>query len=129
MKPASAFVAHLAEVFRSFGEVRAKPMFGGHGLYHQGLMIGLVADDTLYLKVDAETQPSFARAGSVPFTYVKNGKAMAMAYHSAPAEIFDDADVARRWATLAYGAALRSKHATQPPSSPRSKPKAARRPA
>lgn len=108
MKPPSAFVAHLAEVFRTFGEVRARPMFGGHGLYHQGLMIGLVADDTLYLKVDAQTRPVFEQAGSAPFTYVKNGKAMAMSYHAAPAEIFDDADRARTWAMLAYGAALRA---------------------
>lgn len=108
-KPANTFLAQLADIFRSFGEVRAKPMFGGHGLYHQDVMIGLVADDTLYLKVDAETKDAFAAARSIPFEYIKNGRAMKMSYFSAPEAIFDDPDSAKDWADKAYAAALRSR--------------------
>lgn len=125
MKQASEFVAHLDEVFRSFGEVRARRMFGGYGLYHQGLMIGLVADDTLYLKVDGETIPDFLKAGSVPFEYVKKGTAMKMSYYCAPPEIFDDAHLAKQWADKAYGAALRSRRRSGQPSGTRRKSQAA----
>ncbi len=102
------FVEHLSEVFRSFGPIRHKRMFGGYGIYHQELMFGLVADDTLYLKTDAQSAPLFAEAGSLPFEYTKNGVSMKMSYSSAPVEIFDDPEAARTWAWVAYEAALRS---------------------
>ncbi len=110
MKKESEFVAHLAEVFRLFGEIRWKRMFGGYGVYHRDLMIGLVADDILYLKVDSETTPEFSKAGSVQFEYNKGGKYMKMSFYSAPEEIFDDADKAKTWADRAVSAALRSRH-------------------
>lgn len=109
MKKESEFVAHLTEVFRLFGEIRSRRMFGGYGIYHRDLMIGLVAGDVLYLKVDAETAPEFSRAGSVPFEYEKNGKRMKMSFHSAPEVVFDDAEMARAWARRALEAALRSR--------------------
>lgn len=48
-------------------------MLGGHGIYHQGLMIGLIANDTLYLKTNTLSAPQFSEAGCVPFEYTKNG--------------------------------------------------------
>ena len=105
----SDFVAYLHEVFATFGAITAKRMFGGHGIYHDGVMIGLVADDTLYLKVDAQSRPLFEARGLTAFEYVKNGKAMQMSYLSAPEEIFDDPDEAKRWAERAHQAARRSR--------------------
>ena len=43
----SGFTDHLHEVFGAFGPIQTRCMFGGHGVWHQGLMIGLVAGDTL----------------------------------------------------------------------------------
>lgn len=112
MKKVNEFVEHLSEVFRLFGAIRSRPMFGGYGIYHQELMIGLVADDTLYLKTDALSAPYFSEAGSLPFEYTKNGVSMKMSYSSAPIEIFDDADIALTWASRAYEAALRASRKT-----------------
>jgi DNA transformation protein len=109
VKRVNEFVEHLNEVFRLFGAIHSKRMFGGYGIYHQGLMFGLVADDTLYLKTDAVSAPQFSEAGCVPFEYNKNGTTMRMSYASAPIEIFDDPEMARDWASLAYAAALRSR--------------------
>lgn len=109
MKKVNEFVEHLSEVFRLFGPIHARRMFGGYGVYHHELMIGLVADDTLYLKTDAQSAPQFAEAGCVPFEYTKNGVTMKMSYLSAPIEIFDDPEAARTWASRAYEAALRSR--------------------
>lgn len=114
MKKVSEFVEHLTEVFRAFGPISSRRMFGGYGIYHRDLMIGLVADDTLYLKTDAVSAPWFAEAGSSPFEYTKNGVPMTMSYASAPAEIFDDPSVATLWATRASDAALRSRTAGRP---------------
>lgn len=108
MKKPNEFVDHLSEVVRLFGAIHSKRMFGGYGIYHNALMIGLVADDTLYFKTDALSAPLFTEAGSVPFEYTKGGVVMKMSYASAPVEVFDDPDIAKMWASRAYEAALRS---------------------
>ena len=110
MKQVSEFVEHLREAFRHFGPIRARRMFGGYGVYFQDLMIGLVADDTLYLKTDAQSAQLFSDAGCRPFEYTKNGVTMTMSYSSAPIEVLDDPEAARTWATRAYEAALRSRN-------------------
>ncbi len=104
----SEFVRYLHEVFIEFGAIRSRKMFGGHGLYHQDRMFGLVADDQLYLKVDKQTQSTFESAGLEAFQYIKNNKPFNMSYHQAPDSIFDDPEQARYWATLAFEAALRA---------------------
>lgn len=113
-KTTSEFVSHLNEVFEDFGPISARRMFGGYGIYHGDLMFGLVADEVLYLKADAQSQPEFARRGLLPFTYVKAGKTMTMSYFTAPEEIHEDRAAAKRWAVLAYEAALRNRPRLRP---------------
>lgn len=105
----SDFTDYLKDVFASFGPITAKRMFGGHGIYYNGLMFGLIADDTLYLKVDQESRPLFEEEGLEPFIYMKkDGKPMQMSYHLAPEAIYDDPDEAAHWGRIAYTAAERS---------------------
>lgn len=105
----SEFVEFLREQMAAFGEVRCKRMFGGHGIYYYDTMIGLIADDTLYLKTDDQTEAQFLAAGSQPFMYNKAGKLVKMSYYAAPAETLEDPDEMKHWATLAWDAACRSK--------------------
>ena len=84
-------------------------MFGGYGIYHDGLMFGLVADDVLYLKADEISLPAFTEQGLKPFEYEKNCKAIKMSYYVAPDKIFDDPENAREWAVRAFEAALRAR--------------------
>lgn len=105
----SGFVEHLHEVFRDFGPITARKMFGGHGIFHEGRMFGLIADDVLYLKVDARNRADFEAQGLQAFEYNKAGKTMKMSYYQAPDTIFDDPDEAATWAQKAYAAALRAK--------------------
>ena len=50
-------------------------MFGGQGIFVDGLMIALIARDVIYLKADAETIPAFEQEGLAPFSYAtKNGE-------------------------------------------------------
>ncbi len=59
-------------------------MFGGWGLFLDGVMFGLIARERLYFKVDAETEPRFAAAGAEAFTYLRQGKRVALSYWEAP---------------------------------------------
>jgi DNA transformation protein len=104
----SEFVESLREVFNAFGPIASRRMFGGYGIYHSGLMFGLVADDVLYFKVDKRSQHVFEEKGLTPFLYEKNGKQVKMSYFMAPEEIFDDPEYAKEWAVLAFEAALRA---------------------
>ena len=110
------FVLHVLETMRRFGPVEAKAMFGGWGLYHQGLFFALIADDTLCLKADDENLAEFERAGLKPFVYeMKGGDSIVMHYYQAPEEALENAEVMAKWARSAYGAALRKAAAKSKP--------------
>ncbi|MEA1988018.1 MAG: TfoX/Sxy family protein [Pseudomonadota bacterium] len=106
----SEFVNNLQEVFAQFGSVSAKRMFGGYGIFHDGLMFGLVAEDVLYLKTDKHSVADFIELNLPPFEYEKKGKSVQMSYYLAPEQIYDDADEAQVWAKKAFDAALRCRN-------------------
>lgn len=103
------YLDYLCEAFGRFGAVRVRPMFGGHGLFHQGLMFALVFEDELFLKADRESVEAFEALGLEAFRYTRKGKFMSLSYYRAPDEILDDPDAAARWGGQAYQAALRSR--------------------
>lgn len=109
-----AFIEYLRDLFADFGPVGARAMFGGHGLYHDGLIFGIVIDEAVYLKVDALTQPDFEAAGCAPFVYDMKGKALPMSYWSVPAEAMDASQAMLPWARRAYAAALRKPAGRKP---------------
>lgn len=103
------FVEYLKEIFEGFGPIEAKRMFGGYGVYHDGLMFGLISNDTLYLKVDDESRPLFESQGLTAFEYLRQGKSMHLSYYEAPPEMLENRHEAARWARLSYEAALRAR--------------------
>ena len=102
------FIDYLQELFAEFGGVTARAMFGGHGLYHDGVMFAVAIEDGLYLKVDSQTRALFEAEGCAPFVYTHTGKPLAMSYWSAPAAALDSPQAMLPWARLAFEAALRS---------------------
>jgi len=98
----------IREVFAELMPVRVRRMFGGHGIYDGERMFALEAGGELYLKTDALTQGRFVAAGSAPFTYHKQGRAMPMSYWRLPEAALDDLDMLREWTGLALEAAGRA---------------------
>jgi DNA transformation protein len=109
--PVSGFIEHVLETMRPWAPVTARRMFGGHGLYRDGLMFALEAFDTLYLKVDAQTEPRFRAAHCEPFVYEGKGRSVQMSYWTAPPECAESTAEMARWCTLAWQAALRAQSA------------------
>jgi DNA transformation protein len=109
----------------AIGRVSARSMFGGWGLYREGRMFALVADDALYLKADDKNRAMFEAEGRGPFVYDGKGKPVSMSYFEAPPEALDDPSEMRPWARAAYEAALRAA-APKPRKKPR-KSKASKR--
>jgi DNA transformation protein and related proteins len=104
----SEFVGFVVESLRQLGPVGARRMFGGHGIFMNGLMFALIADDQLYLKVDDGNRAAYEAEGLQPFTYRGRGGAIATSYREAPSAGFDDPDILCEWARAAYAAALRT---------------------
>jgi DNA transformation protein len=100
-------LAYLHELLDPLGRIAMRPMFGGHGVYCDGLFFAIVIDGRLYLKVDDENRPSFEAAGSAPFVYQVKGASIEMSYWHAPEAAMDSAEEMRPWAQLAIAAALR----------------------
>ncbi|MEO8366280.1 MAG: TfoX/Sxy family protein [Pseudoxanthomonas sp.] len=109
-----SFNSCLHDLFWELGPVSLRKMFGGQGLYHDGVIIGLVIGDELFLKTDAVTRNAFEQAGDNSFTYEGKSKPVVMNYFSPPAEAMEPARSMKLWAWLAYEAALRKKASEKP---------------
>lgn len=109
MAASAEFIEFLKEQMADFGPVTHKRMFGGAGLYRDGVIFALVVDDALYLKADAESRPLFEAEDLKPFTYgTKNGEKIITSYCRAPERCLDDRDDMTEWCRIAWGAALRA---------------------
>ena len=109
----------ISELFSAFGPVSVRRMFGGAGIFADGLMIGLISDDEIYLKADDQTVPSFQAEGMKPFTYGAKNRPVVMSYWRMPERLFDDPDGLAQWARGALGAAQRGGTKRKTPAAPR----------
>jgi DNA transformation protein len=108
MSEAQEFATHIVDLLDTFGLCESSRMFGGYGIFHQGLMFGLIADGSLYLKADDQTREQFTAEGCEAFSYYKKEKEYRLSYYLAPEEFFEDPEACLHWARLAFDAALRN---------------------
>ena len=101
------FVQDLIDRLQVIGPVYWKRMFGCHGVFLQGLMFGLIFENTLYLKVDADSRGYYTKRGLEPFSYERQGKILSLNYYQAPAEALEDITVLKDCCDCAFGAAIR----------------------
>lgn len=106
MKKDSAFVDHLVELLRPMGGITTRYMFGGWGIYKEGLMFALVADGVFYFKTSEVNRPEFEAAGLEQWVYHTDKGSMKMSYHRAPDAALESSAVMVRWARGAYAVAL-----------------------
>ena len=126
MSSDDAFIEYVKELLAPIGHPRSRKMFGGCGIYLDDMIVGIVADGRLYFKVDDETKPRFAAAGSAPFVYESNGESYEMGYWTVPDEALESGDGMAPWARLALAASLR-KGASKKKPTKRPKPKSLRK--
>ncbi|HRZ35484.1 MAG TPA: TfoX/Sxy family protein [Candidatus Paceibacterota bacterium] len=85
----------VVEQLERVAPVTARSMFGGVGIYAQGLFFALIAEDRLYFKVDEATRPDFERLGVEPFR--PYGEENAMGYYEVPADVLEDVAQLEPW--------------------------------
>src|SRR3990167_9090921 len=100
----------MSEVFREIPNVTSRKMFGGFGIYQNGIFFALIDQGELYFKVDEGNLKDCEAQGSKPFVYKgHNGREVTMSYWLLPADILEDIDKLSDWVEKSVEAAKRGK--------------------
>ncbi len=97
MKVSNEYLQYIMQKLEPLGQVKSRAMFGGYGVFHEGMMFALIADDTLYFKVDDSNRVQYEQAGSTQFK--------PMPYYEVPAEVLEDTNSLHEWAHFSIGIA------------------------
>jgi len=93
----------IEDLFSPVARVAVRRMFGGQGVFVDGMMVALEADGTLYLKSDDACGAAFDAQGADAFSFAKGGKTVVTSYRRMPEAAFEDPDALREWFALARG--------------------------
>ena len=108
MVASASFAEFLREQLAPLGRVTMRRMFGKTGVFCDGVMLGMVADNTLYFRVDDGNRAVFEEAASFPpLNYEKQGSLIDLSFWRAPERLFDEPDEFVEWARIALAAARR----------------------
>ena len=108
MPVSDEFLDYIVDQLSGWAEVSVRRMFGGAGLYCEGKMFALVADDVAYLKVDDSNREDFERAGSEAFQPFEEKK-MTMGYYEIPVDVLEDREELGGWAQRSLEVARKKK--------------------
>ena len=106
MPVSEEYLDYVVDQLGCLGQVVSKRMFGGVGLYFDGLFFALIAGDVLYFKVDDENRREYQDAGSKPFQPYGDDS-YSMSYYEVPVEVLENIDQLKTWARRAVAAAER----------------------
>lgn len=93
----------LEEIMPDVPGITSRGMFGGFGLYKNGVIFGLIIQDQLYFKVNDSTREDYLSRGSKAFSFdKKNKKMISLNYYEVPSEIMEDRNEIVIWIEKAY---------------------------
>jgi len=108
MVASDSFAEFLKEQLAPLGRVTMRRMFGKTGVFCDGLMLGMVTDNTLYFRIDDCNRAAFQEAASFPpLNYRKKGSTIDLSFWRAPERLFDEPDELVTWGRIALAAAGR----------------------
>ena len=99
--PDDSLKSFVLDQLSALPDLRAKAMFGGHGLYQAERFFGILMEGRLYFKVDDASRVAFVERGMGPFTYEKARRTLAMNYFEVPPDVLENREELVAWATRA----------------------------
>ena len=111
--PDDSFKEFVLDQLSALTDLRAKAMFGAHGLYSSDKFFGILDEGRLFFKTDAQSQADYTSRGMGPFTYEMKGKTMTMAYHEVPPDVLENPQELTAWAHKAIQIASVKKKKTK----------------
>jgi len=91
MKASPEYLNFVLEKLSLISDIKSRAMFGGYGIFHEGLMFALISEDTLYFKVNESNRDIYERAQSKPFPH-------GISYWEVPADVLEDNTKLHEWA-------------------------------
>jgi len=116
------FRDYVLELLEPFGQVQAKRMFGGAGLYLDGTIFAILAADTLFFKVDEQNRSGFEDEDMGPFNPFEDGKRFIRSYYECPPRLLEDEIELCDWARLSWDAGRRAEAKKKPKKAKKAKP-------
>ncbi len=92
------YADYIVDKLSGLGDVYSRAMFGGYGIFHEGLMFALISDGVLFFKVDDSNRDMYEKAGAGKFQH-------GISYWEVPTEVFEDIDRLYEWANISIGIA------------------------
>ncbi len=104
-----SFKNFVLDQLSALPELRAKAMFGAHGLYQADRFFAILDEGRLYFKVNEQSRVVYAKRGMKPFTYEIKGRVTTMNYYEVPPDVLDNPGELVAWATQAVQVAATTK--------------------
>ena len=105
------YLAYVLEQLAALPAVRSNRMFGGVGLYSDGLFFGLIDDDTLYFKTGPDNVADYLSRSMPKFMPFPDKTGAVMGYHQVPADVIEEPELLVEWARRSVAIALSSQAA------------------
>lgn len=112
--PDDSFKEFVLDQLRALPNLRAKAMFGAHGIYSGENFFAILDEGRLFFKTDAATEKEFIERGMGPFTYEMRGQVKSMAYHEVPPDVLEQPHELTLWARKAIALAVAKKKTAKP---------------
>ena len=93
VKAKDEYANYIVDKLAGLSDVSSRAMFGGHGIFHEGLMFALISDGVLFFKVDDSNREMYEKAGSSKFQH-------GISYWEVPTEVFEDTAKLYEWANI-----------------------------
>jgi DNA transformation protein len=108
MADSDGFAEFVCEQLAPLGRITVRRMFGKAGVFCDGVMLGMLTDNTLYFRVDDQNRETFKEAASSPpLNYAKKGELIDLAFWKVPERLMDEPDELVEWGRAALAAARR----------------------
>ena len=111
--PDDSFKEFVLDQLSALPDVRARAMFGAHGLYQGENFFAILDEGRLFFKTDATSEKDFTARGMAPFSYEAKGKTLTMSYHEVPPDVLENAPELVQWARRAIAVAAQKKKAVR----------------
>ena len=92
------YFEYVLEQLAALPALRPNRMFGGIGLYSDGIFFGLIDDDTLFFKTNDSNIAPYRERNMPRFMPFPDRPEAVLGYHQVPADVIEDAQTLVAWA-------------------------------
>ena len=108
MKVSEDYKSYIEEQFSAYGDVDFKKMFGGYGIFREGIMFAMISPGDIFrMRADDNNVGDYQKEGMQQFP--SHGGKKGMPYWDVPAYVIENQNDLKLWAEKSYKAALRAK--------------------